>query len=370
MDRSNSGTTLTGAATTTTNGNGKANANRTPGKSSSSSQRSNRSTTTTRTTTLLVVLLGLLAVGQIVFVTPPDPALIRRSSAQQQQQQTSSSSNNNNNNLIDPTAWKVSHHLAAKEEREVAVAAAATASVYENEILGGGSREAPAGEYETVGMMHHDNESSSLPAVDETTKEAATVPSIATVPTTHIPVPAAVAVLASNSNNSFGGGGGGNDSDKTSDAPPPSSSLSIMLQKAGLSDISKADLAGLPTVEELTRQYGNVLSGRPVITGMDSCERYRQQVKQRRRYAAPAGMFNTGTNALVFHLEHNLQAAQKWQVPWGKHRMESVRLTHTAPSMEMAHKQDALPIVMIRDPLHWMQSMVRYVTLRLNVNLL
>jgi hypothetical protein len=35
-------------------------------------------------------------------------------------------------------------------------------------------------------------------------------------------------------------------------------------------------------------------------------------------------MFNTGTNALAFRLEHNLQAAQKWQVRWGKHPMESV----------------------------------------------
>jgi hypothetical protein len=109
-----------------------------------------------------------------------------------------------------------------------------------------------------------------------------------------------------------------------------------MLQKAGLTKISQADLARLPTLEQWKRQYGNVHLG-PVITGMDSCERYRQQVQQRRRYAAPAGMSNTGTNALFFHLKHNLQATQKYEVPWGKHLMESLRLTHTVPLMKMAH---------------------------------
>jgi hypothetical protein len=183
----------------------------------------------------------------------------------------------------------------------------------------------------------------------------------ATVPTISIPSPpvvAAAAVLASNTNS-----GSGNDA--TSDASSP---LSIMLQKAGLSKISQADLARLPTLAQWTRQYGNVQSG-PVIIGMDSCERYRQQVKQRRRYAAPAGMYNTGTNALFFHLKHNLQAAQKYEVPWGKHLMESLRLTHTDPSMKMVDKQDAMPIVMIRDPLHWMQSMVRDVKLLLYIGL-
>jgi hypothetical protein len=134
--------------------------------------------------------------------------------------------------------------------------------------------------------------------------------------------------------------------------------LLTMLQGAGLTNISAADLASLPTWEKLTQQYGDFSKG-PMIVGMESCERYRQQVAQRRRYAAPGGMFNTGTNAAAFHLEHNLKAAQKWQLPWGKHREAKVRLSHTASGFDKAIKEDVMPIVMIRDPLHWMQSMVR-----------
>jgi hypothetical protein len=308
-------------------------------------QRSSNRSTTTGTTTLLVVLLGLLAVGQIFFVSPPDPALMTTT----QQSQTTSS----NNNLIDPTAWKVSHHLAAKEQQEI-LGIRKSSSSLDYEILG--AREPPHSqdEYETVRM----NEKKLSPLSNS--KEAAETVPTTTVPTTYIPSPpvaAAAAVLPVASNNKKSGGG--NDSE-TSENDAPTSPLLTMLQQAGLTNISKADLDGLPTLEQLTRQYGNIHTG-PVITGMDSCERYRQQVKERRRYAAPAGMFNTGTNALDFHLQHNLQAMTKWQVPWGKHRMESVRLTHIAPSMELARKDYALPIVMIRDPLHWMQSMVRSV---------
>jgi hypothetical protein len=50
--------------------------------------------------------------------------------------------------------------------------------------------------------------------------------------------------------------------------------------------------------------------------------------------------------------------------------MESVTLTHAAPSFGKASKQDAMPIVMIRDPLHWMQSIVLYYCTMLHYNIL
>jgi hypothetical protein len=315
-------------------------------------QRSNQRST--GTTTLLVVLLGLLAVGQLIFVTPPDPTLTTTTT---QRSQTSSS--NTNNNLIDPTAWKVSHHLATKEQE---VVAAATTTPLDYEILGARAKPPHSqDEYEIVRMT--ENEASPLSNSKKVAAE--TLPTTTTtVPTISIPIPpvaaaAAVLPVASNNNNNRAD----NDREPTSSSDndaPPTSPLSTMLQQAGLTNISEADLAGLPTLEQLTRQYGRIQTG-PVVTGTDTCERYRQQVPQRRRYAAPAGMFNTGTNALDFHLQHNLRAMQKWQVPWGKHRMESVRLIHTAATMETARKEYALPIVMIRDPLHWMQSMVREV---------
>jgi hypothetical protein len=74
---------------------------------------------------------------------------------------------------------------------------------------------------------------------------------------------------------------------------------------------------------------------------------------------AVAGLFNTGTNALEFHLSHNIKAPSKWQVPWGKHRDPSVRLSHVAPGMEKVDQRDVLPIIITRDPYHWLQSMCK-----------
>lgn len=312
MDRSNSGSLI---ATNTKSS---------QSQSRSSQRQSERSNRSSGTTTLLVVLLGLLAVGQILLVTPPDPATHMSSTPQQQQQQQQITSSSSSSSLIDPTAWKLSHHLSAKVQQ----VAAATST--DNEILGVREPSHSLLEYETVTM----NESELSPNRQNPKKAFSMIPTTTTTSTTPT-------------------------EERSSDSS--SIQMSTMLQEAGLTNISEADLAALPKLEQLKRQYGNIETG-PVMTGMDSCERYRQQVKQRRRYAAPAGMFNTGTNALAFHLEHNLRAMFKWQVPWGKHRMESVRLTHIAPSMEKAIKEDALPIVMIRDPLHWMQSMVRYIT--------
>jgi hypothetical protein len=288
-------------------------------KGTTKRQRPSRSTTPTSTSTLLVVLLGLSAVGQIFFVIP-DPALIttQKTSSSSSSSTTSTDGSDQHHQQhplsLNPAAWKVSHHLAKHQ-----VATTTLPSLY-NEILG--AREPPSqGKYEIV--LTNESSSPSLEHVKEAT------------PSNNASTPMTAAANSS-----------GEDP------------LLTLLQKAGLTDIPKADLATLPTWEQLTRQYGDLQKG-PTIVGMESCERYRQQVHKRHRYAAPAGMFNTGTNAAAFHLEHNLQALQKWQVPWGKHRMESVRLTHTAPSFEKASKQDAMPIVMIRDPLHWMQSMVR-----------
>jgi hypothetical protein len=289
------------------------------------------------TNTLLVVLLGLFFVGQIFLVTHPDPAL----------SSTSSSS------FLDPAAMKVSHQLAKQHQIE-----STTSSPLENEVLGPRKEPEPPhsqGEYETPLM----NEST--PSAFENAKEATTT--TVSTPTVVIPTAsksarktlaaAAAASVASANAKAVNKNSGDSDNESTGASP-----LMTMLHKAGLTNISQADLDTLPTWEQLTRQYGDLEQG-PAIVGMDSCERYRQQtVHKHRRYAAPAGMFNTGTNAVAFHLEHNLQALQKWQVPWGKHRMESVRLTHIAPGFEKAIKEDAMPIVMIRDPLHWMQSMV------------
>lgn len=107
----------------------------------------------------------------------------------------------------------------------------------------------------------------------------------------------------------------------------------------------------------------------PVIYGLESCEAYRAIVPDpRERYVAPAGMFNSGTNNFERIFKNNFQGVnfyshQKgtviWQVPWGKHRMERKRLHHSAPEMEVMNQTNCLPVVVIRDPYHWMQSMCK-----------
>lgn len=73
-------------------------------------------------------------------------------------------------------------------------------------------------------------------------------------------------------------------------------------------------------------------------------------------------MFNTGTNLLDIQMQHNiigLKNINLWQVPWGKHRMAYVKYNHTAPQMNKYNKNNILPIVVIRDPYSWMQSMCK-----------
>ena len=144
--------------------------------------------------------------------------------------------------------------------------------------------------------------------------------------------------------------------------------IQVLLQ-AKISEISLDDFQQLPNVtRNLQHLYHRTTSSTltdPNILGLDTCQHYRDIVapNAKDRYASAAGMFNTGTNALTFALEHNVQwqisPKMPWQVPWGKHRMEYRRLHHIAPGLHMYNQTQCLPIVIIRDPFAWMQSMVR-----------
>jgi hypothetical protein len=143
------------------------------------------------------------------------------------------------------------------------------------------------------------------------------------------------------------------DSIATANATTHENPILQVLVAAGLKDIDPKDLEGLPSPETLTALYGPLKE--PVVVGMDTCAAYRDKVQPSERVAAVAGMFNTGTNAMAFHLRKNINIKNTWQVPWGKHRMEYVRLNHTAEGLEDVNKQNVLPIVLIRDPLYWLQ---------------
>lgn len=96
-----------------------------------------------------------------------------------------------------------------------------------------------------------------------------------------------------------------------------------------------------------------------VVVGKDDCADFRARVPREKRQLGVAGMFNTGTNLLDTQLQRNVKLPRPslWQVPWGKHRMAAVRGNHTAPDMEAIDIGHVLPVVMIRDPYSWLQSM-------------
>jgi hypothetical protein len=108
-----------------------------------------------------------------------------------------------------------------------------------------------------------------------------------------------------------------------------------------------------------TFQVVDLFGNDVVIVGKEDCAAYRNRVPLTQRRLGVAGMFNTGTNLLEVQLRKNIQMPQPslWQVPWGKHRMAGVKFNHTASGMEHVNKDDVLPVIIIRDPYAWLQSM-------------
>ena len=129
-------------------------------------------------------------------------------------------------------------------------------------------------------------------------------------------------------------------------------------------------LSQLPTWQQISDLYysgngRNSTHPTPVVYGMETCAQYRQTVALKDRFLAVAGLFNTGTNAMTWTLDHNIHLpgyhhSTRWQVPWGKHRLATVKWTHTAPDgMGKFNKTNVLPIVIIKDPFYWLQSMCK-----------
>ncbi len=138
----------------------------------------------------------------------------------------------------------------------------------------------------------------------------------------------------------------------------------------------------LPKWEEVLNLYGD----KPRIIGMDTCSTFQQRVHQQEAYIGAAGIFNSGTNIFSkLLMEHCSlpddegrrkdevnKSGMLYQVPWGKHSPLSWRLNHvtesTGPGVNFVAndggegvKQDnVLPVVIIKDPYHWMGSMCRH----------
>jgi hypothetical protein len=145
-----------------------------------------------------------------------------------------------------------------------------------------------------------------------------------------------------------------------------------LLQAAGITKVDASIREALPTWERFASLYGNDTA--PVVVGRDTC----RDATERR--PAVAGLFNTGTTALAVYLRENILSATNTNtntntnhkdtaVPWGKHRLWSLRHAFWPPAARATndtattsalhdHAHDKiLPIVIVRDPFSWMQSM-------------
>jgi hypothetical protein len=138
--------------------------------------------------------------------------------------------------------------------------------------------------------------------------------------------------------------------------------VDIMIE-AGIDTIDPEAIAVLPKWSSVAKLYGD----KPVILGLERCEEFRMQTDPIDASIGPAGMFNTGTNPMAMYISNNCKMPNnkkdkgkgaRWQVPWGKHRLASEKLTNTAGHDTRTNKTNVLPIVLVRDPYSWMQSMV------------
>jgi len=139
-----------------------------------------------------------------------------------------------------------------------------------------------------------------------------------------------------------------------------------ILQRAGIK-ITPDIESVIPTWSEVTSLYGS----EPRIMGLETCATFRKSVPVAKAMIGPSGTFNTGTNLLANLLNKQCTFPRRlkgskvargmlYQVPWGKHNPIALRLKHhTAPQGDII-QSNVLPIVMIKDPYHWMGSMCRH----------
>jgi len=160
--------------------------------------------------------------------------------------------------------------------------------------------------------------------------------------------------------------------DKSLDEPKDKEPLLQILREAGIDDVDEDTLDKLPTWSEVTRLYGNTAK----IYGLETCETFRNHSEPAEHFIGTAGNFNSGTNLLSELLIHNCRMTDRmkkygsvnkgvrWQVPWGKHSPpldEEFRKNHkTKPGDKDIEAHNVMPIVTIRDPYVWMQSMCRH----------
>ncbi|VEU35654.1 unnamed protein product [Pseudo-nitzschia multistriata] len=151
------------------------------------------------------------------------------------------------------------------------------------------------------------------------------------------------------------------------------------------SQLTDQELSALPTWSQVVEKFGN--KG-PVMLGRETCSEYRSSVDRKHRKLGVAGPFSSGTHYLHTILSNNCKSLEDkgrvmFQVPWGKHQSANFRLVHNVavsstlkndhkknettgkldhPPLDPKHLKEnksVLPIVVVRDPYSWWQSMCR-----------
>jgi len=121
----------------------------------------------------------------------------------------------------------------------------------------------------------------------------------------------------------------------------------------------------LPLWSNVVELYGP----EPVVLGMETCERYRTDNAREGTGPLPklAGLWNTGSTALSQSFLTNFEPRYRrsWPihratVPWGKHTPLWLKYINTWPTSNSDPKDRVLPVVVVRDPFRWMNTMVAY----------
>ena len=127
-----------------------------------------------------------------------------------------------------------------------------------------------------------------------------------------------------------------------------------ILQKANIH--RSANCHRLPTWKSVSDLYGD----EPVIYGLETCETYRELLKQQEAIKINprprvAGLQNSGTNALAELFKDNFPESLRlgsMDAPWGK--------AFPIPDERNLSTELIFPVVIVRDPYRWMQSMCRF----------
>jgi hypothetical protein len=138
--------------------------------------------------------------------------------------------------------------------------------------------------------------------------------------------------------------------------------LLAILLRTGRDDISFDDCAMLPRWDEVASLYGD----EPVVIGLETCGRFRSNVQEWNRtgkliepLVRVAGLFNTGTNALTQSLALNTKDFDgAFDLQAGKH-VPPKAIWKSTFAVEMEKRLRVLPVVLVRDPFRWMQSMCK-----------